>query len=250
MRLRRFWSVALYDLKMAMRYRFIKAGVIGTGAFGPFMSILVIVPILIGDPSASSYMGYLLAFVSSFLAIFAIIPASLIGANAFVGEREENTLEPLLCSPLTDRELLLGKTLSSAIPSLIILVSGIIATEIGMNLIFSMIGYPLMLVPDLPGLFLLFTTTPVMILVVVFIMIIISGRVSRVYEAYQVAGASILVYMIPMIVPTLFIGSNISAESVVWFSNIVTLLISLVLLVMTSYLAIRMFNRDRMITQI
>ena len=49
----------------------------------------------------------------------AIIP-SIIAAEAVAGEKERNTLESLLATPLSDSELLLGKILSSAIPAIII----------------------------------------------------------------------------------------------------------------------------------
>jgi ABC-type Na+ efflux pump permease subunit len=50
---------------------------------------------------------------------FVIIPAalaSIIGSYSFVGEKIERSLEPLLATPTTDGELLLGKSLAAFIP--------------------------------------------------------------------------------------------------------------------------------------
>ncbi len=242
--------VAKADIKMAMNYKYVKFGVLGMGAMGPLFSVLSVPMIYILDPNASSYIEFILPYISSMLAMFAIIPAALISANSFVGEREQNTLEPLLCTPLTDMELLVGKSLSAFIPSILILVFGTLITEIASNILLFAFGFPMMLIPDMPGLFLVFASGPPMIFVVVFVMIIISGRVSRVYEAYQVSGVSVLVYIFSMLVPTMFIGSSMPFGQVIWFTNILTFMISILLLLITSYLALRMFNRDRMITQI
>lgn len=240
--------VAKADIKMAMNYKYVKYGVLGMGAIGP-ISVLLVPLVYVLDPNASSYIEFILPYVSSILAMFAIIPASLISANSFVGEREQNTLEPLLCTPLTDVELLVGKSLSALIPSILILVFGTFFTEVASNILLLAFGFPMMLIPDIPGLFLIFASGIPMIFVVVFLMIIISGRVSRVYEAYQVSGVSVLVYIMPMLVPTMFIESNMPINSVIWFTNILTSMIAISLLLVTSYLALRMFNRDRMITQ-
>lgn len=55
--------------------------------------------------------------------MFLLIPlmvACLIGANAFVGEKERKTLEALLYTPATDAELFVGKTLAALVPSLVL----------------------------------------------------------------------------------------------------------------------------------
>jgi ABC-type Na+ efflux pump permease subunit len=60
------------------------------------------------------FAGYL------FAPMFLIIPlmmATIIGTNAFVGEKERRTMEALLYSPATDAELFLGKVLAALIPA-------------------------------------------------------------------------------------------------------------------------------------
>jgi ABC-type Na+ efflux pump permease subunit len=61
------------------------------------------------------FAGYL------FAPMFLIIPlmmATIIGTNAFVGEKERRTLEALLYSPATDAELFLGKIVAAIIPAI------------------------------------------------------------------------------------------------------------------------------------
>ncbi|MDD1673685.1 MAG: ABC transporter permease subunit [Methanomicrobiales archaeon] len=61
------------------------------------------------------FLGYL------FAPLFLVIPlmlASIIAAEAFVGEKERKTLEALLYTPATDLELFTGKVLASLIPAM------------------------------------------------------------------------------------------------------------------------------------
>lgn len=61
------------------------------------------------------FAGYL------FAPMFLIIPlmmATIIGTNAFVGEKERRTLEALLYSPATDAELFLGKVVAAILPAI------------------------------------------------------------------------------------------------------------------------------------
>jgi ABC-type Na+ efflux pump permease subunit len=243
--------VAMADLKMAMQVKYVKFGIVGMGALGPILAILMVaVPIaLLPDiPGSDMLLGFLISMSATILAMMAVIPATLIAANALVGEREQDTLEPLLCTPLTDRELLWGKTLSSLIPSMAILLGGTAVVMIVVNIVLVVYGKPLMLVPDLAGLFLILTAGPAIILAAVSMNILISGKVKRVYEAYQTSGMIILVLMIPMFAPLIGMESEILNMGMVWIADILTVLIAVILMISTWALAVRRFNRDRMIS--
>lgn len=248
------WSkpriIASTDLKMAMNVSMVKYGLVMSAAFGPIISIGSVLGLALAvPPSEVSFVGALLGpFISSFLGLFAIVPATLISANSLVGEREQNTLEPLLCTPLTDTELLWGKILASALPSLIILAASTVLTLAIPNFVLFLLGRSLVFIPDLPGLFLIGTSGVVMIFAVIAVNIIISGRVSRVYEAYQASSAVILVFMLPMMFPMLGMTEGIPEPAFIWFVNIMTLLIAVAILLIGWVLALARFNRDKMIT--
>ena len=53
------------------------------------------------------------------LAIPVLVPAAL-AAYSVVGERLQGTLEPILSTPVTSRELLLGKALAAFVPSVVV----------------------------------------------------------------------------------------------------------------------------------
>ena len=252
MALEKSMTVARTDLSMAMKVGYVKYGLILTAALGPIM-VLATVGILVFTATSAAELNVVLQMLAPMLApmlgLVAIIPASLIAANALVGEREQNTLEPLLCTPLTDRELLVGKVLSSFIPSIILLFGSIIISEIGTITMFIIAGYEPILVPDITGLFLLLTAGPLMILAMNSIMIIISGKVARVYEAYQVSGAAVMVFIIPMFLPFLTLSSSGSIDpSSIWISDIITILIAAALFIITWAVAFGRFNRDRMVS--
>jgi len=243
--------IARADLKMALKVSYVKYGLIFIAAIGPVLLIAIVALMVLADPIyAVSFLPSLSAMLSPMLGMMAIMPAALISANALVGEREQNTLEALLNTPLTDRELLLGKLLSSLIPSLALLLGSIVITEVATIFIMMAAGAPsIILVPGIPGLFLLLTAGPLMIIAIVSVMIIISGKVKRVYEAYQTSGATIIIFMIPMILPmTTMDASGIVDMNLVWMSNLATVLLSVVLAVIAWAIAVRRFNRDTMIS--
>jgi len=249
--MRKSITVAKTDFKNALDLRFVKLGLIMSIAFGPVMIILMFGSLMAIVPPAE--FGIVVAvlgpIVPSILGIFSIIPTTMIAANALVGEREMNTLEPLLCTPLTDRELLWGKTMAGAIPSLIILVSSTIVSVVGVAVLTIVMGFPMLIILDLPGVFLLSTAVPIMIFAIIAVMIIVSGRVTRVYEAYQMTTAVIIVFIIPMILPMIGLETG-NIEELVWFSNFITLLISAVLFIVGWAVALRLFNRDKLVSMV
>jgi uncharacterized membrane protein len=129
-----------------------------------------------------------------------------------------------------------------------ILLGGTAVVMIVVNIVLVVYGKPLMLVPDLAGLFLILTAGPAIILAAVSMNILISGKVKRVYEAYQTSGMIILVLMIPMFAPLIGMESEILNMGMVWIADILTVLIAVILMISTWALAVRRFNRDRMIS--
>ncbi len=243
--------VAKTDFKNALKLKMVKYGLVMATIFGPIMSFIIFLGVLpIVPPSeAQLLVGLMGPIITAMLGMFAIIPTTMIAANALVGEREMNTLEPLLCTPLTDRELLWGKTMAGAFPSLIILASSTAITTVGIAIGSVALGYPIIIFPDLAGFFLLATATPLMIFAVVAVMIIISGRVTRVYEAYQATTGIIMVFMIPMILPMIGLETGGMSE-LVWFSNFITLTIAALIFVIGWAIAFRLFNRDKLVSMV
>jgi len=139
--------------------------------------------------------------------------------------------------------------MAGAIPSLIILASSTIASVVGVAVVTLVMGVPILIILDLPGLFLLTTAVPLMIFGVVAVMIIISGRVTRVYEAYQMTTGMIMVFMIPIILPMLGLETG-NVGNLVWLSNFTTLIISVLIFTIGWALALKLFNRDKLVSMV
>ncbi len=246
--------VAMADLGMALDLKIIKGTLIALAILGPVFAVLCIgVPLALIElgPDTNMLLAFVMPMVTSMIGMLSLVPAAYISANSIVGEREQNTLEPLLSTPLTDRELLWGKILSSLIPSALLLASQTLTSSIGVNIVLILARRPLIMFPDLPGLFLLAVVAPLLILAAVSMMIIISGKVSRVYEAYQGVGAIVLVFMIPMLGPLLtMIGTDTPNPTQTWLWNLFTFLVAVVLVCSSWTIAVRRFNRNQMVSRI
>ncbi len=244
--------VAMADLKMTMKVKYIRYSLIAVGLLGPVMAtammILGFAFLPPGSPDYEIMVAIMMPMGASMLALVSVIPATLIAANTLVGEREQKTLEPLLATPLTDRELIWGKTLSALIPSIILLYGGTAISTIAVYIGLLVLGAPPIIFPDLPGMFLIFCAGPVVVLAVVSVMVLISSRVSRVYEAYQTGTLAVMILIIPMFGSFGSIETGVSDPTGVWMTNIITFLIASVLAAVTWAIALKQFNRDHLVS--
>lgn len=62
----------------------------------------------------------LVYFMAPFFLMIPLMVASITAASSFVGEKERHTIEGLLYTPLTNRELVLAKVLGSLIPAVVL----------------------------------------------------------------------------------------------------------------------------------
>lgn len=133
-------------------------------------------------------LGYL--FAPLFL-ILPIMTASTIGTNSFVGEKEHKTIEALLYTPATDRELFVGKMLAAILPALVITwLSFILYT-----LILNVVGTPIMgriWFPTPAWYPLILWVTPAVAGMGVLGAVIVSARAGTFMEAYQTTGVLVV----------------------------------------------------------
>ena len=159
----------------------------------------------------------------------------IIASEAFVGEKERKTLEPLLYTPATDTELFLGKISAAMIP-------GILYTWINFiifTLVVNISGYPIMgrfWFPTMNWIVMMICLVPVVSLLGVSVTIIISTRVKTFMEAYQATGILVL-----LVVGLLFLSSGVTVVVA-----IIVLIVDLILI----RIGIGIFNRSEQITRI
>jgi ABC-type transport system involved in multi-copper enzyme maturation permease subunit len=111
----RVWAITRKELREYRRNRSILVAV----AIFPF--IFMVQPMIAIFSSAAAAAGYLqhsneLLYL---LGIPILVPATL-AAHAITGERAQGSLEPVLTTPIRREELILGKALAAALPSIVI----------------------------------------------------------------------------------------------------------------------------------
>ena len=120
----------------------------------------------------------------------AILP-SIIASYSFVGEKIEKSLEPLLATPTTDGELLLGKSLASFIPCLGVTYIGEIFF-VGILDGWSYITFGVFLLPNLYWTVATFVIIPLACVLSVEANIIISSKVNDIRAAQQLGSFVVL----------------------------------------------------------
>lgn len=133
-------------------------------------------------------LGYM--FAPMFL-ILPLMVSSVIAADTFAGEKERKTLEALLYTPTTDRELYVAKLLAPWAAALA-------TTAIGMlvyTLVVNLIGWPALgrvFFPNLTWVVLVLWVAPAAAGLGLGAMVLVSSRTSTFQEAYQLGSVVVL----------------------------------------------------------
>ncbi|MEH7885721.1 ABC transporter permease subunit [Bacillus sp. JJ1609] len=171
-----------------------------------------------------------------FGSIFLLIPclnAMMIALHSFVGEKERRTMETLLFSPITVKDLFLGKVLSAFIPAIgITLLSFVLFGIITISLTFDMFGF--LIFPNANWLILILWVVPMITILTILVNVFVSARAKGFQEAQQLGGLLILPIM------GLFVGQAtgflVMKPAVLSLIGLVLLILNLVLLkIMTKY---------------
>jgi ABC-2 type transport system permease protein len=143
------------------------------------------------------------AFSFFFLVLAAVIP-TVIGSYSFVGEKTEKTLEPLLATPTTDDEILLGKSLAAFLPVIIMIFMGAVIFTVLMDIFtFAKVGY--LYFPNWSFGIIILLNSPLACIMSIEFSILVSSRVNDVRSAQQLAALII----IPLVV--LYLLTELSA---------------------------------------
>ncbi len=178
-----------------------------------------------------------------------VIVSFYIAADSFVGEKERRTIEPLLLTPLNDREILLGKYISSLYPAMIIFVASLVAVIASWYITALIFNYPLFAFPD-PSILLSIIVSGILISISsVSIMFIISERVKNLFEAYQVGGIVVLFVFVPFIAALQQIQSSSTLISFDIIQMLIILGIDLLIAIVPTIFALDNFNRDRLVSR-
>lgn len=132
--------------------------------------------------------------LTDWFAVYLIMPVFvpiLVSSHAIAGEKERRTLEPLLASPVTSLELMIGKSLASLVPALAICWVAFIS----LCLTVDVVAWPLGQGPLLPNGMWIFGVGVIAPLFAFFgngVAVLISARVNDSRLAQQMAGLFVL----------------------------------------------------------
>lgn len=192
MDLARSWKVAIKDFKVFRT----KTSVIYTLILLPLILSIGLPLVLIVTKRIHG--ANIIPLINSFSFIFIIIagyaPVS-ISSYSIVGEKIEKTLEPLLATPITDGELLLGKSLAAFIPSIIVTYMGAVIFMILIDIIsYAQLGY--YYYPNYTIAVFLILVVPLACLLSVQTNIIVSRAVNDIRSSLQIGSLPLVPYLI------------------------------------------------------
>src|SRR4030066_1973602 len=222
----------------------------------PLLFILGIAPVLRDEDTMNFInkifgqvddpMKVLIGFILKQLLIFLLmIPAmvpSLIAPSSIIMEKENNTLEPLLATPIKTSELLLGKTLTALVPAFVVsTTSFIILTVVVDAAALIKLGYaPL---PTAEWVVVAFILSPILSFIITMASVIVSSRSTDIKSAQGIGAMVILpIYLI--------IGLQLAG---IFLLNITYLLIGCLVLLavcpLVLRLAVKIFDRENILTR-
>lgn len=187
------------------------------------------------------YLTGLMNAFEFFFAIIAVLLCSYTAAYSIVGEKIQKSLEPLLSTPVTDGEIILGKAISAFIPPFLAVLFG---DTIYMALI-DKFTYPLLgyfYYPNLSIAIVLLLLVPVGIILSIEVSTMSSSRVSDPRSAYQLSLAGFIPF---------FIVYLLTEFSVISLTNTILLTICGIVAVADVLMypvVIKTFNRDKILT--
>lgn len=234
--------VAAVARKEIVEYRRDKLIVITMGVLPVVFLLLPLIGAL-GTPRTASA-AQARAVASEAMLLFLLIPTFLpttLAAYLVIGERDHETLEPVLTTPVTDRELLLGKALAATLPALALAwlfftVFVVLTRLFAAPAVVAVVWQTPQFVAQL-------LLAPTLCVFAIVVGMSISVRVRDVRVAQQLSGLS----MLPVIAGVALLSVGLFAPTVELFVGAAAA-VALVDAAGT-LLLIRMFNRERLLTR-
>ncbi|PTH71421.1 ABC transporter permease, partial [Staphylococcus agnetis] len=149
-----------------------------------------VLPHSIDDSYKITYAIFMYFFIPFFILIPVLI-STILSSSSFTGEKERKTIEGLLFTPLNNLELILGKILAAAIPSVIITWISIIIYGIIIN-VHSIRILDRMIFPNFNWILITLFVVPLVTFLSISLVVAISHRVKTSKSAQSVSMLLIL----------------------------------------------------------
>ena len=246
MRLSVAWIIASKELSIFRKKKSIFYSVIIFPLFASIGLPLLVHYLLAGSGSISPEdIAALLSVINSFAFFFIIGAGTLptaIASYSIIGEKQEQSLEPLLATPTTDGEILLGKTIGALLPPLVAIWTGAV---IFMGLIdfflFGLLGYPYY--PNAVIAVIMLLLVPLAAITAVEVSVIISSRVNDVRTAQQLGSLVVVPFAL------IYVMGEVNAFPITVPYLLVLAAVILVVDIGLFRLSMATFNREEILTR-
>ncbi len=183
--------------------------------------------------------------VSEFMMLFMLVPVAIpvtIAAYSIVGEKTTRSLEPLLATPITTAELLIGKCLAAVIPAILATYGAFGVFALGSWIIVANKTLLFALL-DARWLVAIFIVGPLLAVMAVTFSLMISSRVNDPRVAEQVS----MVIIVPVLVGFFgqVAGLFILNTQIIFTVALVLLVLDMILIFLTT----RVFQREQILTR-
>jgi ABC-2 type transport system permease protein len=198
-------------------------------------------PLCVGLIEAECMQVYIL---SLFTFMFMILPVAIpvtIAAYSIVGEKSTDSLEPLLATPITTTQLLVGKALAAIIPAIIATWISYGLYLLGVRLLVTDAVFERLLDPM--WLLAIFVVSPLLALLAVCFGLMISSRVSDPRVAEQLA--ALIVLPLILIIVGQSLGLILFDRQLVILIGVIVAALDVVLVMIT----IQLFQRETILTR-
>ncbi|MHB8396641.1 MAG: ABC transporter permease subunit [Thermoplasmataceae archaeon] len=224
--------IARKDLKILTRRRSLMAALIVLPLFMGIGLPGIIEYIMIKKSNSLSGVSIPLDLLGAFGYFFVLLAVFLplyLSSYSLVGEKVEKSIEPLLSTPTSDGEILIGKYIGAFIPAMLSIYFGAIVFMI-LNDIFTfrLLGY--LFYPNLNFAIILLIAAPLACLYAISFSVFISGKVNDARTAYQLGVLSVLPFVL------LYVLGEIGIVSLVSDTNILIISGALLLMTIVMYL--------------
>jgi len=188
------WKIARKEMKVLSRKKSVVYYIVALPLIlSVLFSLIVQNQIATSAGIVSDYSLGLESLTYFFVVFAAILPAS-IAAYSIVGEKVEKSLEPLLSTPTTDGEILLGKSIAAFVPPILAIWAGasifMAATDYLTRGLLSYYYFP-----NWTSGIMLFLLAPLAAVFSIELAVIASSRVSDVRGANQIASLMFIPFM-------------------------------------------------------
>jgi ABC-2 type transport system permease protein len=246
MRLSIAWIIASKELSIFRKKKSIFYSVI---IFPLFVSIglPLLIYVLMGRSGSLSPedLAALLSVINAFAFFFIIGAASLptaIASYSIVGEKLDQSLEPLLATPTTDGEILLGKSIGALLPPLVAIWIGAVIFMVLIDaIIFGLLGH--LYYPNAVIAVIMLLLVPLAAITAVEVSVIVSARVNDVRTAQQLGSLIVIPFAL------IYVLGEVNAFPLTVLYLLILSAVILVIDIGLYYLAVSTFQREEILTR-